>query len=71
MPHFLGLALRFKGAESTHKIQKNKLVVGSLGAQADAVKQALETRVRAQAINPWVRFEVPSKVQRSLQIGFL
>jgi hypothetical protein len=71
MLHFLGLALRYKGAEATHKIQENKLVVESLSAQADAVKQALETRVRAQTINPWVRFEEPSKVQRSLQIGFL
>src|ERR1700681_1134964 len=49
----------------------NKLFVGSLGAQADTAKQALETRVRAQAINPRVRFEKPRKVQRFLQIGFL
>jgi hypothetical protein len=50
---------------------KNKLFVEDLTAQADTAKQALETRVRAQAVNPRVRFEKPGKVQVSLQIGFL
>jgi hypothetical protein len=59
MLHFLGLALRYKGAEATHKIQENKLVVESLSAQADAVKQALE-RPRRSTPPGFVR-EVPSR----------
>jgi hypothetical protein len=43
----------------------------TLGGHADTAKQALEARVGAEAINPWVRFEEPREVQRSLQIGFL
>jgi hypothetical protein len=44
MAHFLSLALRFRVPRPRTKYKKN-LFAGSLGAQADTAKQALETRV--------------------------
>jgi len=47
------------GAAATHRNTKNKFPARALGGQADTAKQALEARVRAEAINPQVSFEKP------------